>query len=113
MSVEIDRDTASRLGITAQMIDDALYDVYGQRLVAKTYTQMNQYYVVMEAGERQRDNPDSLDGIYVRSPTGAPVPLRAIAKTVPTMTAHAVNHNGQFPSVTISFNLSANASLGQ
>jgi hydrophobe/amphiphile efflux-1 (HAE1) family protein len=113
LSVEIDRDTASRLGITAQMIDDALYDVYGQRLVAKTYTQMNQYYVVLEAEERLRDDPDSLDGIYVKSPTGAPVPLRAIAKTVPTTTALAVNHNGQFPSVTISFNLAANASLGQ
>jgi multidrug efflux pump len=113
ISVEIDRDTASRLGITAQMIDDALYDVYGQRLVAKTYTQMNNYYVVMEAAEQQRDNPDSLDGIYIKGPTGAPVPLRAIAKTVPTTTALAVAHNGQFPSVTISFNLAANASLGQ
>jgi hydrophobe/amphiphile efflux-1 (HAE1) family protein len=113
ISVEIDRDTASRLGVTAQMIDDALYDVYGQRLVAKTYTQMNQYYVVMEAGERQRSNPDSLDGIYLNGPTGAPIPLRAIAKAVPTTTALAVAHNGQFPSVTLSFNLAANASLGQ
>jgi multidrug efflux pump subunit AcrB len=97
ISVEIDRDTASRLGVTAQMIDDALYDVYGQRLVAKTYTQMNQYYVVMEAAEQQRDNPDSLDGIYIKGPAGAPVPLRAIAKAVPTTTALAVAHNGQFP----------------
>src|SRR5580704_3455717 len=87
LTVEIDRDTASRLGITAQMIDDALYDVYGQRLVAKTYTQMNQYYVVLEAEERDRDNPDSLDGIYVQNPTGGSVPLRAIAKSVPTTTA--------------------------
>jgi hydrophobe/amphiphile efflux-1 (HAE1) family protein len=113
ISVEIDRDTASRMGITAQMIDDALYDVYGQRLVAKTYTQMNQYYVVLEAEERDRDNPDSLDGIYVQNPTGGSVPLRAIAKSVPTTTALAVAHNGQFPSVTISFNLAANSSLGQ
>jgi multidrug efflux pump len=113
MTVEIDRDTASRLGITAAAVDDALYDVYGQRLVAKTYTQMNQYYVVMEATEDQRADPDSLDGIYVKSPSGATVPLRAIAKAVPQTTALAVNHNGQFPSVTISFNLSANASLGQ
>jgi hydrophobe/amphiphile efflux-1 (HAE1) family protein len=113
ISVEIDRDTASRLGITAQMIDDALYDIYGQRLVAKTYTQMNQYYVVLEAEERHRDNPDSLDGIYVQNPAGGSVPLRAIAKAVPTTTALAVNHNGQFPSVTVSFNLAASASLGQ
>jgi hydrophobe/amphiphile efflux-1 (HAE1) family protein len=113
MSIEIDRDTASRLGVTAQAVDDALYDVYGQRLVAKTYTQMNQYYVVMEAAEEHREAPDSLDGIYVKSASGAPVPLRGIAKAVPTTTALAVAHNGQFPSVTISFNLAANASLGQ
>jgi multidrug efflux pump len=113
VTVEIDRDTASRLGITAAGVDDALYDVYGQRLVAKTYTQMNQYYVVMEAVPEARDSLDSLDGIYVKSPSGAAVPLRAIAKAVPSTTALAVNHNGQFPSVTISFNLSANASLGQ
>ena len=113
MSLAIDRDTASRLGITAKDIDDALYDVYGQRLVAKTYTQMNQYYVVMEADERHRDDPDSLDGIYVKNPAGGAVPLRAIAKATPTTTALAVAHNGQFPSVTISFNLAPSASLGQ
>jgi hydrophobe/amphiphile efflux-1 (HAE1) family protein len=113
VSLAIDRDTASRLGITAQAIDDALYDVYGQRLIAKTYTQMNQYYVVMEANERDRDSLGSLDGIYVKSPSGAAVPLRGIAKAVPGTTALAVAHNGQFPSVTISFNLAANASLGQ
>jgi multidrug efflux pump len=113
MNVDIDRDTAARVGVTAQAIDDALYDVYGQRLVAKTYTQMNQYYVVMEAAESQRDTPGSLDGIYIKGPTGAAIPLRAIAKAVPTTTALSVAHNGQFPSVTLSFNLSANASLGQ
>jgi multidrug efflux pump len=112
LTLEIDRDTASRLGITAKMIDDALYDVYGQRLVAKTYTQMNQYYVVMEAAEEDRNSLDSLDGIYVKSPSGAAVPLRMLAKAVPTTTALAINHNGQFPSVTISFNLAPNASLG-
>jgi hydrophobe/amphiphile efflux-1 (HAE1) family protein len=113
MSLDIDRDTASRLGVTAQAIDDALYDVYGQRLVAKTYTQMNQYYVVMEAAPSGRDDPSSLDGIYVKSASGASVPLRAVAKASPTMTALAVNHNGQFPAVTISFNLAGGSSLGQ
>jgi multidrug efflux pump len=113
MNLDIDRDTASRLGVTAQNVDDALYDVYGQRLVAKTYTQMNQYYVVMESRADERADPSSLDGIYVKSSSGASVPLRAIAKAVPTMTALAVNHNGQFPAVTISFNLAANAALGQ
>jgi multidrug efflux pump subunit AcrB len=113
MSLDIDRDTASRVGVTAQAIDDALYDVYGQRLVAKTYTQMNQYYVVLEATAENRDDPSSLDGIYVKSASGAEVPLRAIAKATPTMTALAVNHNGQFPAVTISFNLAGASSLGQ
>ena len=113
MNVDIDRDTAARVGVTAQAIDDALYDVYGQRLVATTYTQMNEYYVVLEAAAAYRSAPDSLDGIYVKSNTGAPVPLSAIAKTRASMTALTVNHNGQFPSVTLSFNLSPNVSLGQ
>ena len=113
MSLQIDRDTASRVGVTAQAIDDALYDAYGQRLVAKTYTQMNEYYVVLEAAPRERSSPESLDGIYVKASTGAAVPLRAIAKATPTMTALAVNHNGQFPAVTISFNLAGDSSLGQ
>jgi hydrophobe/amphiphile efflux-1 (HAE1) family protein len=113
MNVDIDRDTAARVGVTAQAIDDALYDVYGQRLVATTYTQMNEYYVVLEAAEAYRSTPDSLDGIYVKSSTGAPVPLGAIAKMRSSVTALTVNHNGQFPSVTLSFNLSPNTSLGQ
>jgi multidrug efflux pump len=112
LTIEIDRDTASRLGITAQAVDDALYDAYGQRFVATTYTQQNEYRVVMEAAEAYRSTPDSIDGIYVKSATGAPVPLRAIAKAVPTQAALAVNHHGQFPSVTISFNLAPNVSLG-
>jgi multidrug efflux pump subunit AcrB len=113
MNVEIDRDTAARLGVTPLAIDNALYDVYGQRLAATTYTQMNEYYVVLEALEPYRDTPDSLDGIYVKSQSGAAVPLGAIAKTRPSSTALTVNHNGQFPSVTLSFNLAPNASLGQ
>jgi hydrophobe/amphiphile efflux-1 (HAE1) family protein len=113
MNVDIDRDTAARVGVTAQAIDDALYDLYGQRLVATTYTQMNEYYVVLEAAAAYRSAPDSLDGIYVKSTTGTPVPLGAIAKMRASTTALTVNHNGQFPSVTISFNLSQDASLGQ
>ncbi len=113
VSVEIDRDTAARVGVTAQMIDDALYDSYGQRLVAKMYTQMNEYYVVMEAAEPYRQTPDSLDGIYVKSASGGAVPLRAIAKTSLSMTPLIINHNGQFPATTLSFNLTEGASLGQ
>jgi multidrug efflux pump subunit AcrB len=113
LDIDVDRDTASRLGVTMRGVDDALYDAYGQRFVATTFTQMNQYHVVLEAAEPQRSTLDSLDGIYVKSATGASVPLRAIAKTTPAMAALAVNHHGQFPAVTISFNLSPDASLGQ
>jgi hydrophobe/amphiphile efflux-1 (HAE1) family protein len=113
LDVNIDRDTASRLGVTAQAIDDALYDAYGQRFVATTFTQLNEYHVVMEAGEEFRLFPDSLDGIYVKSATGAQVPLLAIAKASSSMAPLAVNHHGQFPAVTVSFNLSAGSSLGQ
>ena len=112
LNVDIDRDTASRLGITAQAVDDALYDAYGQRFVATTYTQLNEYRVVLEAAPPYRDTPDSLDGIYVKSATGAAVPLRAIAKATPTQTALAITHHGQFPAITMSFNLAAGASLG-
>jgi multidrug efflux pump len=113
LNIEVDRDTASRLGVSAQAVDEAVYDAYGQELVATTFTQMNEYYVVMEAASQYRSTADSLDGIYVKSNSGAAVPLRAIAKTRPDMTSLSVTHNGQFPSVTISFNLAGDAALGQ
>jgi hydrophobe/amphiphile efflux-1 (HAE1) family protein len=113
LNVDIDRDTSSRLGVTAQAIDDALYDAYGQRLVATTFTQMNEYYVVMEAAPAYRETPDTLDGVYVKSASGAAVPLRAIAKVTQSTASLIVNHNGQFPAITLSFNLAANASLGE
>jgi multidrug efflux pump subunit AcrB len=112
LEVDIDRDTASRLGVTAQAVDAALYDAYGQEFVATTFTQLNEYHVVLEAAGPYRATPDSLDGIYVQSNTGAAVPLLAIAKTVPSLTALSINHHGQFPATTISFNLAPNASLG-
>jgi multidrug efflux pump len=112
IDVDIDRDTASRLGITAAAVDDALYDAYGQRFAATTWTQLNEYHVVMEAAAPYRSTPDSLDGIYVKGANGASVPLRAIAKATPTQAALAVTHHGQFPAVTISFNLAPGASLG-
>ncbi len=113
LDVDIDRDTASRLGVTAQAIDDALYDSYGQRFVATTFTELNEYHVVLEAAERYREFPASLDDIYVKGAAGAEVPLRAIAKMSSTMAPLAVNHHGQFPAVTISFNLAPASSLGQ
>ncbi len=113
LDVDIDRDTASRLGITAAAVDQALYDAFGQRFVATTFTQLNEYHVVLEVSEHFRDDPDALLGIYVNTPTGAQVPLRALAKTHQSLAALAVNHHGQFPAVTISFNLAPKAALGE
>jgi hydrophobe/amphiphile efflux-1 (HAE1) family protein len=112
LDVNIDRDTASRLGISAQDIDAAIYDAYGQEFAATTYTQLNEYHVVLEAAPAYRGTPDTLGGIYVKSKTGQAVPLRAIASTSQSTTALSINHHGQFPSVTLSFNLAPNASLG-
>ncbi len=111
-SVVIDRDTASRLGITPQMIDDTLYDAFGQRQVSTTYTELNQYHVVMDVAPRFWQSPETLRDIYVRSTTGAQVPLSAFAHFAPTTTALAVNHQGQFPGVTLSFNLAPGVALG-
>jgi multidrug efflux pump len=111
--IVIDRATASRLGITPQMVDDALYDAFGQRQVSTMFTQLNQYRVVLEADPRFQQRPEDLTHIYLRSASGGSVPLSAFA-TVETMnTQLAVNHQGQFPVVTVSFNLAPGTSLGQ
>jgi multidrug efflux pump len=109
----IDRDTASRLGIGMQQIDDTLYDAFGQRLVSTMYTQLNQYHVVMEVGSAFRDDPSDLGQIHVRSAAGAEVPLASLAHFEQSTTPLTVNHQGQFPVVTISFNLPPNESLGK
>jgi multidrug efflux pump len=111
-TLAIDRDTAARFGITPQMIDDALYDAFGQRLVSTMYTGLNQYHVVLESDLRFQQNPDGLKNIYVRTPKGMPVPLSAFTSYRPTTTSLAVNHQGQFPATTLSFNLAPNAALG-
>jgi multidrug efflux pump len=111
-SVTIDRDTAARLGITAQAIDQALYDAFGQRQVSTMYTQLNQYHVVMEVAPPFWQSPETLKDVYVRAANGAEVPLSAIAHFAPTTAALAVNHQGQFPSVTLSFNLAPGVALG-
>lgn len=108
----IDRDNASRLGITMQQIDDTLYDAFGQRLVSTMYTQLNQYHVVLEVAPDFRRNPDALDDVYIRSSTGQQVPLSTISELQVNRTALTVNHQGQFPVVTISFNLPDGESLG-
>ena len=108
----IDRDTAARLRITPQMIDDTLYDAFGQRQVSTMYTPLNQYHVVMEVAPRFWQSPETLDAIHVRSASGAEVPLAAFTHIAPTTTALAVNHQGQFPAVTFSFNLAPGVALG-
>jgi multidrug efflux pump len=153
----IDRDTASRLGVTLQMIDDALYDAYGQRQVSTIFTQLNQYHVVMEVGPRFRDEPKDLSQVYVRAPNapngiagsgaassgfgppgtgtsfsgvttgitgggalttsgggpGTMIPLSAFTRLEEEDGPLAINHQGQFPAVTVSFNLAPGASLGE
>jgi multidrug efflux pump len=111
-SLVIDRDTAARLGLTTKLIDDALYDAFGQRQVSTMYTQLNQYHVVMEVSPQFWQNPETLRQIFVRSTKGDLVPLDAFTHYEPTSTSLAVNHQGQFPSITISFNLAPGVALG-
>jgi multidrug efflux pump len=111
--VVIDRDTAGRLGILPQTIDDTLYDAFGQRQVSTIFTQSNQYHVVLEVGQTFRQDPDALKDIYVHSNTGAQVPLAAFTHLETSNTPLASNHQGQFPVVTLSFNLAPGVSLGE
>ena len=108
----IDRDTASRLGITATQIDQVLYDAFGQRQVSTMYTGLNQYFVVMEVAPQYQNSPDSLNGIYIKTSAGTTVPLATIAHFSPTRTSLQVNHQGQYPAVTLTFNLAPNVALG-
>jgi multidrug efflux pump len=109
----IDRDTASRLGVAAQDIDNALYDAFGQRQVSTIYRPLNQYHVVMEVAPEFQQTTEALENIYLRSSNGAPIPLAAFTHFTPSNIPLAVNHQSQFPSVTISFNLAPGVSLGQ
>ncbi len=111
-SLVIDRDTASRLGIAPQAIDNTLYDAFGQRQVSTIYTQLNQYHVVMEVDQAFRDSTDAIQSLYVRSSNGTQVPLSAFTHFQMKTTSLAVNHQGQFPAVTISFNLGEGVALG-
>jgi multidrug efflux pump len=132
----IDRDTASRLGILPADVDNALYDAYGQRLVSTIFTQLNQYHVVLEVDPQFQQHPEDLKNIYVHSSSGQPpssgsgtsitattvplsstpsaqIPLSAFTRFEPSSTPLTINHQGQFPVVTLSFNLAPNASLGE
>jgi multidrug efflux pump len=113
LHLTIDRDTASRLGITPQMIDDTLYDAYGQRQVSTIFTQLNQYRVVLEVKPDFQEKPAKLQDIYIRSATGGKVPLAAITQVAETTGPLNISHQGQFPAATISFNLAPDASLGE
>jgi multidrug efflux pump len=93
----IDRDTAARLGITPQNIDDTLDDAFAQRQVSTMFTQQNQYHVILEVAPKFQRNPASLDSIYVKSSNGTQVPLSTFTHFVPQQTSLAINHQGQFP----------------
>jgi len=112
VNLTIDRDSASRLGILPADIDNTLYDAFGQRQVSTIYTQLNQYHVVLEADPQFQQAPDSLKNIYVHSSNGTQVPLSAFTSVTTSPSALALNHQGQFPVVTLSFNLAPGASLG-
>ena len=108
----VDRDTASRLGILPQAIDDTLYDAFGQRQVSTIFTQLNQYHVVLEVAPSFQQSPEALKDIYVKSNTGVQVTLASFAHFETHHTPLTINHQGQFPVVTLSFNLAPGVSLG-
>jgi multidrug efflux pump subunit AcrB len=112
-NVVIDRDAAARLGVPPEAIDNTLYDAFGQRQVATLYEQYNQHHIVLEVDPQYQLDPSSLNKIYVKSNTRQMVPLASVAKFTTSNTSLSVNHQGQFPAITISFNLPTGVSLGQ
>jgi multidrug efflux pump len=112
-SLVYDRATAARLGISPLLIDNTLYDAFGQRQVSTMFTERNQYHVVMEVAPRLWQSPEGLKSIYLRGSNGTVVPLNAVVHFEPTTAPIAVNHQGQFPSVTISFNLAPGVALSE
>ena len=115
LTLKVDRDQASRYGFTAQAIDDTLYDAFGQRQIAQYFTQLSSYYVIMEVTPSLQGDPATLDRIFMRSPTtNGEVPLSAFAKwTTHPIQPLSISHQGQFPAITISFNLAQGIALGQ
>ncbi len=104
-SLAIDRGTAMRVGITAQSIDATLYDSFGQRQVSTLFTQLNQYHVILEVQPQFQTNPKNLQDIYIKSTTGAPIPLSMFTRTSDSSMPILISHVGQFPATTVSFNL--------
>ena len=113
IAVQIDRDAASRMGVSPSLIDATLYDAFGQRQVATMYTSKNQYKVVLEVEPQFQDDPTALSKIYVAGPNGAQIPISAFAHFTSKIKSLSVNHQGQFPAVTLSFNLAPGVALGQ
>jgi hydrophobe/amphiphile efflux-1 (HAE1) family protein len=113
MTIDVDRDTAYRLGVSATMIDQTLYDAFGQRQVATIYTATNQYKVVLELQQQFRSDRTALSKIYVTGQNGAQVPLSAFARFTSKLAPLSVSHQGVFPAVTLSFNLAPGVALGQ
>src|SRR5947207_3968211 len=113
ITVDIDRDKASALGVTAEQIENALYDAYGSRQVSTIYTPTDQYWVIMELKPEYQRDATALQTLYVGSKSGALVPLGAVAKISPTVGPLSINHQGQIPAVTLSFNLRPGVSIGQ
>jgi multidrug efflux pump len=112
-NVEVDRDTAARLGLTVAAVDTALYSAFGQRQVSTMYRSINQYHVIMEVAPEYWQDPSTLSKIYVTTTRGATVPLSSFTRFSPGTTPLSIPHHGQFPAVTLSFNLRPNVSLGQ
>ena len=112
IQLDIDRATASRLGITPQAIDDALYDAFGQRFVSTIFTELNQYRVVLVAPLGMQEGPQALNAIYIKSADGGSVPLSSLVTVRETSTQLVISRQGQFPSVTASFNLAPGVALG-
>jgi hydrophobe/amphiphile efflux-1 (HAE1) family protein len=112
LKVEINRDVASRLGVNPAVVDSLLYDAFGQRHVARIYTTLNQYYVILEVDPHYQLGPNALSRIYALSSSGSMVPLSQFASISRSVAPLAVNHQGQFPSVTLSFNLARNSTIG-
>jgi multidrug efflux pump len=111
-ALSFDRQTAARLGITPQNIDDSLYDSFGQRQVSTLFTQLNQYHVILEVAPQFQTNPDNLNDVYLKASNSAPIPLSAITRTTQITAPILISHMGQFPATTVSFNLNPQASLG-
>ena len=113
VAVEIDRDAVARLGLSASVVDETLYDAFGQRQVSTIYTATNQYKLILEVKPEFQDDPAALSKIYVIAPNGAQVPLSAFARFTPKVEPLSLNHQGQFPAVTLSFNLAPGIALGE